>query len=167
MHKVYFLCVVCGVIFFATSTVAQLSANPWVNVNTKEQVNQVYEKHQRRGYYTAEVEYVEDSEVIIEKTQEHIQKIHEEENKEPSFMEKIVASFDKEEPVETEQTQEQEIDDSNNMEASASSSLPSIAGKVTELKDSFKLPSFNTNNMIRKFEKSIGVDFKAMAKKFK
>ena len=45
MHKVYFLCIVCGMMFCATSTLAQLSANPWVDANTKEQIDEVYKKY--------------------------------------------------------------------------------------------------------------------------
>ena len=83
MHKVYILCIACGIMFCATSTLAQLSANPWVDANTKEQIDEVYKKYQRRGYKDNSLEYVEESEIVIENSKKHIEELEEQE--EPSF----------------------------------------------------------------------------------
>ena len=166
MSKIYFVAVLCGVVFCATSSFAQLSANPWVNANTKEQVEQVYEKHQRRGYKATDMEYVGDSTVIIEKTKEHIEELKKQE--EPTFVEKITAGLGAKakENVEA-KVEEKVLEEVASEESSAPTQSLDLGAKVDSVKNSFKLPKVNVNGMIRKFEQSIGVDFKAMAKKFK
>ena len=164
MNKVYFLGVACGVMFCATSTLAQLSANPWVEANTKEQIDEVYKKYQRRGYNNNSLEYVEESEVVIENAKKHIEELEEQEK--PSFIEKLSANFSDEEEVE-EQEEKEPVAPTPNEQPSNPSSSFNLGSKVNKIKNSFRLPSFNTNNMIKSFEQSIGVDFKGMARKFK
>ena len=161
MQKISFLLVLAiSIIGSATSSFAQLSTNPWVDVNSKEQLDEVYQKYQRRGYPTTNVEYVEKSEVVIEKTKARIEELKEQEK--PSFIEKIAKNLgndDKEEAL-------LEEDTLNNNVAPTTSSFD-FGAKVNKVKNSFKFPSFNANNMIRKFEQSVGIDFKSMARKFK
>lgn len=161
LQKICFLFVLAiSIVCCAASSFAQLSTNPWVDVNSKEQLDEVYQKYQRRGYPATNVEYVEKSEVVIEKTKAHIEELKEQEN--PSFIEKIAKNFgndDKEVEVFEEKAS------SNNVAMTTSSF--DFGAKVNKVKNSFKFPSFNTNNMIRKFEQSVGIDFKSMARKFK
>lgn len=164
MSKIYFVAVLCGVVFCATSSFAQLSANPWVEANTKEQIDEVYKKYQRRGYNNNSLEYVEESEVVIEKAKKHIEELEEQE--EPSFIEKISANFGDEEDVK-EQEDKNPNEPTTNVQTTTPSSSFNLNSKINKIKNSFRLPSFNTNNMIKSFERSIGVDFKGMAKKFK
>ena len=154
----------CGVVFCASTSFAQLSANPWVEANTKEQVDEVYDKYQRRGYHATDVKYSGETEFIIEQTKERIKELNEQEEKKPSLLDKVANSFsDDNNNVEDNNVSEQDTSSTETM------SLPSLVlrEKVNQVKNSFKLPSFNANNMIRKFERSIGVDFKAMARKLK
>ncbi len=164
MSKIYFVAVLCGVVFCATSTFAQLSANPWVEANTKEQIDEVYKKYQRRGYSNNSLEYVEEGEVVIEKAKRHIEELDEQEK--PSFIEKISANFGDEEDVK-EQEDKNPNEPTTNVQTTTPSSSFNLNSKIDKIKNSFRLPSFNTNNMIKSFERSIGVDFKGMAKKFK
>lgn len=149
-----FMVAFCGVVFCATVSFAQLSANPWVDANTKEQVDEVYDKYQRRGYHATDVKYVGDSKVIIEKAKEHIEELNTQEK--PSFFDKFADDEKEPEQAQTEVVVED-------------ISAPSfdLSAKINQVKNSLKLPKLNTNNLIRKFERSIGVDFKAMARKLK
>ena len=167
MHKVYILCIACGIMFCATSTLAQLSANPWVDANTKEQIDEVYKKYQRRGYKDNSLEYVEESEIVIENSKKHIEELEEQE--EPSFIEKLSSSFGGEDEIEE---KERVVEKQTNKltakpQSNTRSSSFGLGSTVNKVKNSLRLPSLNTNNMIKSFEQSIGVDFKGMAKKFK
>ena len=100
--------------------------------------------------------------VIIEKTKEHIEELKKQD--EPTFVEKVTASLG---AKAKEDVEEKVVEEVVSDEASMPTPSLDLGAKVDSVKNSFKLPKVNVNGMIRKFEQSIGVDFKAMARKFK
>lgn len=163
----------------STNAYAQLSSNPWANANNQEDVAKVYEKRQRRGKSNAAEQYYQAEEsTVIDRTHAYIQNEDlTDENKDTSLLGKVKGLVSSKPKKETpliantadnrrklaekkrqQQEQTEEKQESNSL-------MPSFGSGL--LKNNFKLPSFNANGMIRKFEKASGINFKSIGRSLK
>lgn len=165
-------------LILSTNAHAQLSANPWLNANNDEDIEEVYQKRSRRGRESLMNEqYTAEESTVVDRTHAYLQddeQADEEEN--TGFMDKLsnlVSPKQKNDDTLIPNTadnrrkraeQKQQAAQETKQE-STSSILPNLG--LGELGNSLKLPSFNTINMIQKFEKASGINLKAIGKKFK
>jgi hypothetical protein len=172
-----------SLLLMVQNAAAQLSTNPWVTANDEEEVAKVYEKRNRRGYGSQE-NYTTEAATTVDRTHAYIQ-TEEEDNRstlqkmkdalsgknEPKTEEPLMANTAKNRKIAAQKKaqKEQAKAEAEAAEESKSSLLPNfgISDKVKSWKNKFHLPKMNTTGAIQKFERSTGVDFKAMAKKFK
>lgn len=170
---VLFLCLL------ALAAEAQLSANPWLEANDDEDIQQVYKKEQRRRKLNA-VKYQAEEAVTIDRTSAYIQP--EEMQEEKGVLDKVkdIVSGNKEETqaplpatsynkqaIEQKKAQQRAKKQAKQNETNDSSFLPSfgIDKQMRQLKNKFKLPKMpNANGVIQQIEKASGINFKSLGK---
>lgn len=162
-------------ISYATS----LSANPWEQENTQIQIDNAYKKRHRRFHKNENIDHINKSTSYQQQPQEE----------EKNVFDKLGSMFEKNPSSNTPQQVSKPIKRSKRRPKRISAPkrvAPTPAPlldtpKQSETKDFFSMPEFNTpsmpkfntpslpdtNSLIRKFERSMGIDLKKMGRQFK
>lgn len=153
---------------------AQLSANPWLDPNSSEEVEKVYKKSQKKQNHSV-TSYTPEAPTTIDQSSAYIEITDEEETKDNSFINKLTKPFTKKE--ETRLVPNTKDNRKAVMERQEQRAAETAAANDSNTMDAFdfsdympkkvSLPKFNTNNLIKRFEKASGVDFKAIARQMR
>jgi len=159
---------------------AELSTNPWLDVNEEEDVQQVYEKRSRRGKGDSALEqYQTEQSTVIDRTHAYIQENDAlmQEETESGFLGKV-KSLVSSKPKQNDRLIPNTVDNRRKL---AEQKQQEAAKKQAEQEDggilpsfgfggltnSLKLPNVNATGMIKKFEKASGINLKAIGKQLK
>lgn len=172
-------------LFIATSSItmahAQLSYNPWTEPNDAETISKYYQKLEKMQ--NDSIEYYEpEATTEIDKTAAYLEvpPPPSDSDEDSGLLNKVSNLFQsKKEPVLIPNTEEnrQALNEIQNDESQSNSS-DSLLDSSNEMLNAIgfdkvknsikrKIPRLNAKNMIRKFEKASGVNFKSLARKMK
>ena len=173
----YLLILFFTLLEFSFAQANTLSTNPWEQENTKEQIDSVYKKRQRRIYKTNHTQNIDTSTSYQTPSP-----------KENSIIDKISSLFDNDEPIhETSQptintkrnTKPQKISSPQKNNIPTTPSNPNQEPQPSSNDSIFSMPKLDTSSipdlptlpssesLIKKFERAIGIDLKKIGKQLK
>jgi len=178
MSSKLLICVCTVLIYSVSPAFAELSSNPWLIENEAEDVNAVYKKEQRRQH-RANLNYAPAAHVTIDRSDAYVEVEKDPLPDDANIMDKLKNALKSREEktdlvpkTKARRKKQYATPPAPEPQKSAESegfSLPSFGfGKqISGLKKNLKLPSFNVNSLIHKFEKASGVNLKAIGKQLR